>query len=55
MKLLVLCPHYAPDTAPTGEVIEGRIVAREVYIRGAAVAGGAVWRRGEPQPAGGTR
>lgn len=21
MKLLVLCPHYAPDTAPTGEVM----------------------------------
>ncbi|TXI42556.1 MAG: glycosyltransferase WbuB, partial [Mycobacterium sp.] len=21
MKLLVICPHYAPDVAPTGEVM----------------------------------
>lgn len=31
MKLLVLCPHYAPDTAPTGEVmtsIGGELIAR---------------------------
>ena len=21
MKLLILCPHYAPDVAPTGEVM----------------------------------
>ncbi|WP_042536509.1 CpaF family protein [Microbacterium sp. MEJ108Y] len=34
--------------APTGEVIDGRIVAREVYTRGGpAVAAGTAWRRGE--------
>ena len=32
MKLVVLCPHFAPDTAPTGEVIT-RIV-HELVARG---------------------
>ena len=32
MKLVVLCPHFAPDTAPTGEVIT-RIV-HELAARG---------------------
>lgn len=41
--------------APTGEVIDGRIVAREVYTRGGpAVAAGTAWRRGELMRVGGT-
>ena len=41
--------------APTGEVIDGRIVAREVYARGGpAVAAGTAWRRGELMRVGGT-
>jgi len=41
--------------APTGEVIDGRIVAREVYTRGGpAVAAGTAWRRGELMRGGGT-
>jgi colanic acid biosynthesis glycosyl transferase WcaI len=32
MKLLVLCPHYAPDTAPTGEVMTS--IATELVARG---------------------
>lgn len=42
--------------APTGEVIDGRIVTREVYVhQGTAVADGRAWRRGELQSIGGTR
>ena len=28
MNLLILCPHYAPDVAPTGEVMteEGKVI-----------------------------
>ena len=41
--------------APTGEVIDGRIVARDVYPRGGpAVAAGTAWRRGELMRVGGT-
>ncbi|MDR6142156.1 pilus assembly protein CpaF [Microbacterium foliorum] len=41
--------------APTGEVIDGRIVAREVYTRGGpADAAGTAWRRGELMRVGGT-
>jgi len=41
--------------APTGEVIAGRIVAREVHTRGGpAVAAGTAWRRGELMRVGGT-
>ncbi|WP_311878536.1 CpaF family protein [Microbacterium forte] len=41
--------------APTGEVIDGRIVAREVYTRGGpAVAAGTAWRRGKLMRVGGT-
>jgi colanic acid biosynthesis glycosyl transferase WcaI len=32
VKLLVLCPHYAPDTAPTGEVMTS--IATELVARG---------------------
>ena len=32
MKLLVLCPHYAPDTAPTGEVMTS--IGTELIARG---------------------
>ena len=32
MKMLVLCPHYAPDTAPTGEVMTS--IATELVARG---------------------
>ncbi|HEY8546688.1 MAG TPA: glycosyltransferase family 4 protein [Acidimicrobiales bacterium] len=32
MNLLVLCPHYAPDTAPTGEVMTS--IATELIERG---------------------
>jgi len=32
MKLAVLCPHYAPDTAPTGEVMTS--IATELVARG---------------------
>jgi colanic acid biosynthesis glycosyl transferase WcaI len=32
MKLLVLCPHYAPDTAPTGEVMTS--IGTELSARG---------------------
>jgi colanic acid biosynthesis glycosyl transferase WcaI len=32
VKLLVLCPHFAPDTAPTGEVMAS--IARELVARG---------------------
>lgn len=32
MKLLVLCPHYAPDTAPTGEVMTS--IGTELVARG---------------------
>lgn len=32
MKLLVLCPHYAPDVAPTGEVMTS--IATELVNRG---------------------
>ena len=32
MNLLVLCPHYAPDTAPTGEVMTS--IATELARRG---------------------
>lgn len=32
MKLLVLCPHYAPDTAPTGVVMTS--IATELVARG---------------------
>ena len=31
MKLAVLCPHYAPDTAPTGEVMTS--IATELVAR----------------------
>jgi colanic acid biosynthesis glycosyl transferase WcaI len=32
VKLLVLCPHFAPDTAPTGEVMTS--IATELVARG---------------------
>ena len=32
MRLLVLCPHYAPDTAPTGEVMTS--IGTELVARG---------------------
>src|SRR5262245_45621989 len=32
MKLAVLCPHYAPDSAPTGEVMTS--IATELVARG---------------------
>ncbi|HEX5366655.1 MAG TPA: glycosyltransferase family 4 protein, partial [Acidimicrobiales bacterium] len=32
MRLLVLCPHFAPDTAPTGEVMTS--IAAELAARG---------------------
>ncbi len=32
MRLLVLCPHFAPDTAPTGEVMTS--IATELVARG---------------------
>jgi len=32
MKLAVLCPHYAPDTAPTGDVMTS--IATELVARG---------------------
>ncbi|HET6952411.1 MAG TPA: glycosyltransferase family 4 protein [Acidimicrobiales bacterium] len=32
MKLLILCPHYAPDTAPTGEVMTS--IGTELVARG---------------------
>jgi colanic acid biosynthesis glycosyl transferase WcaI len=32
MRLLVICPHYAPDTAPTGEVMTA--IGRELVARG---------------------
>src|SRR5690606_42018742 len=32
VKLLVLCPHYAPDTAPTGEVMTS--IGTELIARG---------------------
>ncbi|MEY2405642.1 MAG: colanic acid biosynthesis glycosyl transferase WcaI, partial [Acidimicrobiaceae bacterium] len=32
MNLLVLCPHYAPDVAPTGEVMTS--IATELAARG---------------------
>jgi colanic acid biosynthesis glycosyl transferase WcaI len=32
LKLLVLCPHYAPDVAPTGEVMTS--IATELIARG---------------------
>jgi colanic acid biosynthesis glycosyl transferase WcaI len=32
MKLLVICPHYAPDTAPTGEVMTS--IGTELIARG---------------------
>jgi colanic acid biosynthesis glycosyl transferase WcaI len=32
VNLLVLCPHYAPDTAPTGDVMSS--IARELAARG---------------------
>ena len=32
MRLLVLCPHFAPDTAPTGEVMTR--IATELIARG---------------------
>src|SRR5690606_1780047 len=32
VKLLVLCPHYAPDTAPTGEVMTS--IGTELVARG---------------------
>jgi colanic acid biosynthesis glycosyl transferase WcaI len=32
MKLLVICPHYAPDVAPTGEVMTS--IATELMARG---------------------
>ncbi|MEV7607909.1 ATPase, T2SS/T4P/T4SS family [Microbacterium sp. NPDC089320] len=42
--------------APTGEVVDGRIVTRTVYVGGdIASAGEAAWRRGERQQDGGAR
>ncbi|MGA0885809.1 MAG: glycosyltransferase WbuB, partial [Ilumatobacteraceae bacterium] len=37
MKILVLCPHFAPDTAPTGTVMTGivdglRARGHEIHI-----------------------
>ena len=40
MRIVVICPHFAPDTAPTGTVMT-RIVA-ELAGKRSGFAGGAV-------------
>ena len=47
MNITVLCPHYAPDVAPTGEVMTA--IGDELVARGGRYAAlAAAWARSQP-------